>query len=179
MWGKAVEGGRFTGTPARGGGARPEVARPAEWGTAGRQGRDLRSRGQWGVKAETCGVEGRGHLCGVGRCDVRTVSRAGVAPSPRRPWSRRGGEVFRPLSGAGHLGVFQNVPPRRGVGGQVCSVRGMHRISFRSPLSSGVGSVGAKAAWPGGSPWSVAFPDDCGIITPRGRLWAAGRMSTG
>ena len=179
MWGKAVEGAGSQGLQQE------AVALGQKWP-------DLRRGAQRGVKAETCGVGGSGasrlrpvewraagHLCAVGRCGVRTVSRAGVAPSPWRPWSRRGGEVFRPLSGAGHLGVFQNVPPRRGAGGQVCSVRGMHRISFRSPLSSGVGSVGAKAAWPGGSPWSVAFPDDCGIITPCGRLQAAGRMSTG
>ena len=38
MWGKAVEGGRFAGTPAGGGGTRPEVVRPAGWGAAGRQG---------------------------------------------------------------------------------------------------------------------------------------------
>ena len=93
-----------------------------------------------------------GHLCAVGRRGVRTVSQSGVAPSPQRPWSRRGGEVFRPLR------VFQNVPPRRGAGRQVCSVRGMHRISFRSPLCSGLGSVGAKEALAWGQPLVCSFP---------------------
>ena len=121
--------------------------------------------GQRGVEAETCGVGGSGasrlrpeewgaagHLCTVGRRGVRTVSQSGVAPSPRRPWSRRGGEVFRPLR------VFQNVPPRRGAGRQVCSMRGMHRISFRSPLCSGLGSVGAKEALAWGQPLVCSFP---------------------
>lgn len=91
---------------------------------------------------------------------------AGLAASPGRPWSRHGGDVLRPLRG--HLGVvFQNVPPRRGAGGQVCSVRGTRLASFRSCLRSGLVLAGRQRwRWPGGSPWCVAFPDDCGVNAP-------------
>lgn len=74
--------------------------------------------------------------------------------------------MLRPLRG--HLGVvFQNVPPRRGAGGQVCSVRGTRPASFRSRLRSGLVLAGRqRRRWPGGSPWCVAFPDDCGVNAP-------------
>lgn len=121
------------------------------------------SRRRWRCarSGQTCGVGGTGCRCVVGTWGVSR-------PAWRPPQGGPGAsveETLRPLGG--HLGVFQNVPPRGGAGGQVCSIRGTRPASFRSPLCSGLGLAGEqRRRWPGGSPWCVAFPDDCGINAP-------------
>lgn len=153
MWGKAVEGGRFAGTPAGGGGTRPEVVRPVGWGAAGRRGRDLRGGGQWGLEAENAG-----RLCAV---SAPSAGRSWPLPTEAlEPVWRRGVQA---LAGRGASGCSRTLLRGGERAGRPAPCVGCARSLCGVLFALAWGRWGPRRRWPGGSPWSVAFPDDRGI----------------